>query len=307
MTKAFTRAGILFFVALVFFVGCTANPSQKEMDVSTEKVNLYYGDSNNEKLVTEEREVSFSPEADKYKIILEELIKGPEDKNLRANISPNTKVFGTIKQGNDLIVDFSRDFNQFGGSVAEIISVASVVNTMTQLDNINRVKILVEGQELIGPSGEPRGFMASFGDTQETTTDVVLYFGNKDATKVIGETRKIPGSADENRDGFIKKVLEKLIAGPQRSDLYRTIPKEVKVQSVEITDGTAFIDFSQEMHTKHWGGSAGESMTINSVANTLTEFDFIKRVKMTVNKEPLAIENTILEEPVERNESIIER
>lgn len=309
--KKIRNAAIILLFFLIVFSGCANNSPQGEdtKNEKAEKVKLYYGDANNEKIVAEERDISFAPGEDKYKVILEELIKGPEDENLRANISENTKVYGTIKQDSDIIVDFSPEFNQFGGSVAEIIAVGSVVNTLTQLDGINRVKILVAGEELMGPSGEPRGFINSFPTEpggEAKTAKVILYFSNKNADKLVGEEREIAGSPEENRVDFTKKVLEELIAGPQNRELFPTIPKEVVVISVEIDQKTAVIDFSEEMHTKHWGGAAGESMTINSIANTLTEFDFIEKVMITVNKNPLAIEHTILEEPVERNEEMIE-
>lgn len=303
---------ILLSLIILLLSGCAANSPQGEEDTKkeqVEKIKLYYGDAHNEKMVTEEREISFIQGEDKYKVILEELIKGPENQELTANIAENTKVYGTIKQESDLIVNFSQDFNQFGGSVAEIIAVGSVINTITQLGDIERVKILVKGEELMGPSGEPRGFMASFPkqpDNETGNTDVVLYFSNKNADKVVGKTRKVTGSPEENREDFIKRVLEELIAGPEGGDIYPTIPKEAIVVSVNINQDTVLVDFSEEMHTKHWGGAAGESMTINSIVNTLTEFDFVKRVQITVNQKPLAIEHTVLEEPVERNEAIIQ-
>jgi len=61
------------------------------------------------------------------------------------------------------------------------------------------------------------------------------------------------------------------------------------------------------MLTSHWGGAAGEAMTINSIANTLTEFDFIEQVRITVGGQPLTIEHIILEEPLGRNEDMIEK
>jgi germination protein M len=273
----------------------------------TEKIKLYFGDAGNENIVSEERQISYPKGGDRYNAALEELVRGPQNKSHRANISPDTKVYGTIKQGSDLIVDFSKEFNRFGGSVAEIVAVGSVVNTAAQFGDVKRVKILVEGSELIGPSGEPRGFMEPFTALKESpkTETVVLYFGNKDATGVVGEARELTVPAGAGREEFVKKVLEELIKGPQRQDLVRTIPGEVKILSVKIEDKTTQVDFSKEMHTRHWGGAAGEAATINSIANTLTEFDYISRVKMTVEGEPMAIEHAVLEKPVGRNESVI--
>jgi germination protein M len=299
---------LFMFVTAAITAGCALRPPQEE--IITKKIKLYYGDINNERLVTEERQFSYRRGEDKYKAALEELIKGPRDDNHRSNISPETKVYGTIKQGRHLIIDFSREFNNFGGSVAEIMARGSVVNTMTQFEEIDRVKLLVEGEEYIGPSGQPLGFMGPFPTSVEPpriTSEVTLYFGKKDATAVVGESRVLTIPPDTDRNKFIRIVLEELIKGPQRGDLSPTIPRGVKVLSVEIREGTAYVDFSQEMQTQHPGGAAGEAMTINSIVNTLTEFVYIQRVKMTVEGEPMLIEHAFLEEPVERNEGMIER
>ena len=276
---------------------------------TTETIKLFYGDENNEKMVSEERDITYNKDENKYEITLEELIKGPDDEKLNANINDDTEVLGTTKQNTDLIVDLSDEFNRFSGSVAEIIAVGSVVNTMTQFENIERVKILIEGEELIGPSGEPRDFMESFplDPRQETTSEITLYFADQNATYVVPEKRTINASENINQENYIKQVVEELIKGPQTEELSPIIPPETKVISVDIENSIAHIDFSEEMHTKHWGGAAGEAMTINSLANTLTEFDYINKVKLTVNGEPLAIEHTILDEPVGRNEDMIKK
>ena len=52
--------------------------------------------------------------------------------------------------------------------------------------------------------------------------------------------------------------------------------EEVKIEYIEVEDDLLKVDFSEEMHTKHWGGAAGESMTVASIANTMTEFENIK-------------------------------
>ncbi len=288
-------------------------PNPPTNNLTTEFIKLFYGDEGNEKMVSEERQITYAPGTDRYKLMLEELLKGPQTAGLRRNIPAEAKVYGTIKQNEDLIVDFNQDFNKFAGSVAEIIGIGSVVNTVTQFGDIKRVKILVEGQEYIGPSGEPRGFIEPLANDSpaglagEITKPVLLYFGNNDAATVSAETRQLKVPANISQADLIKKVLEELIKGPQRPGLYRTIPAEVKVKSVSLKDSIANVDFSEEMHSKHWHGAAGEAMTINSIVNTLTEFNFVKQVKMTVEGQPLNIEHAILDEPVGRNESAIKK
>ncbi|HHX87817.1 MAG TPA: GerMN domain-containing protein [Firmicutes bacterium] len=159
------RSFALWLTALLIaglaLTGC-GKQSAPPPQTTTENVTLFYGGEENGKMVTEQRQISLRPEDDKYTVVLTELIKGPDDPEYIANIDPATIVYGTIKQDKALIVDVSREFNRFGGSIAEVIGVSSVVNTLTQFKEIEKVKILVEGKELLGPSGMPRGFMGPF-------------------------------------------------------------------------------------------------------------------------------------------------
>lgn len=309
---------LVVLLLIISSYGCAQEDPEPQQDNTTqdneitENVKLFYGDENNEKMIIEEKEVTFTKTDDKYKVVLEELIKGPKDENLTANIPKQTKVYGTVRQNEALVVNISKEFKSFGGALAEIIAVGSIVNTMTKFDDIERVKILVEGEELIGPSGNPRGFMDEFPtdpsitDSEDTNSqEVILYFGNKDADAVVAERRNISIQPDMSTENIIKQVLAELIQGPVNEDISRTIPDEVEVLSVNIENGIAYVDFSEEMHTNHWGGAAGESMTINSIVNTLTEFENIDKVKITVEGEPLAIEHMIIDEPIERDESMI--
>jgi len=300
---------VLFIAAGILLGGCGERQGTTRPQAITETVKLYYGDDGNEKIVAEERSFSYQQWEDKYTVVLQELIKGPEKNQYRANISPETKVYGTIEQNGALIINFSKEFNRFAGSMAELIGVGSVVNTLTQFEAIKKVKILVEGEELTGPGGKPRGFMETFPaevKPPEDEAEVILYFSNHDATALVGETRTITFPAETSRHDLIELVLAELIKGPRNKNLKPTIPPEVKVLSVKILGGTAFTDFSEEMHTRHWGGATGESMTINSIVNALTEFSYIRRVQMTVEGEPMNIEHAILNEPVERNEDMIQ-
>jgi germination protein M len=113
-------------------------------------------------LSQKKEQVTYREGEDKYAATLQELITGPDNQAYVANIPEDTGVYGTIKQNRSLIVNLSSEFLSFGGSVAEIVAVGSIVNTLTQFTEIERVKILVEGEEYIGPSGEPRGFMEAF-------------------------------------------------------------------------------------------------------------------------------------------------
>ena len=149
------------------------------------------------------------------------------------------------------------------------------------------------------------------------TQTVSLYFAAYNDTEayLVKETRVISVSKD-----LYKSVLEELIKGPESSELYPTIPSNVKVHSVKISDGTAIVDFSKEIITNFQEiphSSTTEVLAIFSIVNTLTEFEEIKKVKIIIEgKDSGKIDGLYIEdfwghvgiyEEFSRNEEIIKK
>lgn len=112
---------------------------------------------------------------------------------------------------------------------------------------------------------------------------LTLYFANSDASGVAPETRVI----NINGEGPVEElVIRELIAG-SKTGLGKTIPDGTKLLSLKVVDGVAYVNFSHEFRENHWGGSAGETVTLYSVINSLTEFDHIKSVQFLVEGEKL--------------------
>ena len=297
------RLCLLLAFVMLFTSGCFLKSETK-----SESVKLYFAIKGNIGLEIENREIEFKDAESKYINTLKELVKGPSDSSkFETSISADTRVLDVKVEEENLTVDFSKEFNVFSGSMHEAAVVSSVVDTMLQFSELKKVRILVEGQELIAPSGEPYGFMEfidfNIGDVSER--EIILYFADSQAMYVVPEKRTVFVNKDIKDAEFYRIVLEELIKGPNTENLYNTIPEEVKVEYVELEEDLLKVDFSQEMHTKHWGGAAGESMTINSIVNTMTEFEDVKRVMPTVDGGPLSIEHMVVEEPLTRNEDII--
>ncbi len=107
---------------------------------------------------------------------------------------------------------------------------------------------------------------------------VFLYFSDDQALYLKPEERIV------TRGGrpLAQILIEEIIKGPQKEGLHKTIPSEAKLISMEVVNGVAFVNFSEEMKTKHWGGSVGERMTIQSVAHTLTQLPDIEKVQFLI-------------------------
>ncbi len=110
--------------------------------------------------------------------------------------------------------------------------------------------------------------------------EINLYFAQEVENNfyLVEESRKI-GSNE-----LYRNAIQELIKGPAIEDLFPVLPDTVKVNSVNIENATAIVDFSQEIITDQSipHSSATERLAIYSIVNTLTQFEKIKEVKITV-------------------------
>ncbi len=139
----------------------------------------------------------------------------------------------------------------------------------------------------------------------EEPVKVTLYFSDSQAEMLLPEEREV-----DKKEGTIEEVVvNELIKGPKKEGLTKTIPESAKLLSIKVVDGVAYVNFSKEIQTKHWGGSAGESMTIYSVTNSLAKLDGIKKVQFLVegNKVESLLGHMDTTEPVEPNLELVKQ
>lgn len=152
-----------------------------------------------------------------------------------------------------------------------------------------------------GKSGTP----AISPQPTEEKVQLVLYFGDKQAMFLIPEHRVVARKGESLEE----LLMTELVKGPTDPELVGTIPKETRLLSVKTVDGIAYVNFSRELQTKHWGGSAGELMTVYSIVNTLTELPEIKKVQILLEGDKLdsLAGHMDLVEPLARNTQLIKK
>lgn len=112
------------------------------------------------------------------------------------------------------------------------------------------------------------------------TMKVAVYYlkDSNNEMYLVREVHEIPKSA-----GVARAALEELINGtPVTTGAFKVLPANTKILEVNIENGLATIDFSEEVLHANVGAS-GETLGIASIVNTLTEFPTIKKVQFTVN------------------------
>lgn len=136
---------------------------------------------------------------------------------------------------------------------------------------------LQDEPEAEGETPEP----ASVGDTVQLTT--YLRTGSSDEAMLRPVARDVLIEGDLNR-----RAVELLLEGPTEEEgLEAPWPEGTEVRRVTVEGGVATVDLSSEAldgddseHSTHL-----ELLALGSLANTLTEFPTIKRVRLTIEGE----------------------
>ena len=113
-------------------------------------VTLYFKNKETNQLVTEGKLIdSKLLLTDPYKELIELLIEGPKNEKFESTIPEGTKINKVELRGNTVYVDLSKEFieNHIGGEEAEKLTVYSIVNTLTELTEVENDKFLIDGEE----------------------------------------------------------------------------------------------------------------------------------------------------------------
>ena len=120
-----------------------------EEQAKTVEIVLYFAGENAEKLMQEKRMVNYETyKQNPSKAIIEELIKGPLDSKLYAIMPNETKLLSIEVKDRKAIIDLSKEFvdNHVGGSTGELMTVYGIVNSLTELKDIDSVEFKIEGE-----------------------------------------------------------------------------------------------------------------------------------------------------------------
>ncbi|MBR1729217.1 MAG: GerMN domain-containing protein [Selenomonadaceae bacterium] len=114
------------------------------------KIKVYYPDESGLRLIGVNREIKVSDNDDKYKAAVEAVMTPPTEKNLTSVIPNNSPLLSVKVKDGTAIVDLDKKIkNGFvGGSTGEEFLIGSVVNTLTEFNEVKSVRFLIDGKEV---------------------------------------------------------------------------------------------------------------------------------------------------------------
>ena len=125
-------------------------PEDPNKKFQTMEINVYYPDENATVLIAVPRSIKFVDENEKYSAALSELMQKPKEEGLTNIFPKHTKIKNVYRNSDTVVVDFDKDIakNFVGGSTGEEFLVNSVVNTLTEFNEVKQVRFLIDGKEI---------------------------------------------------------------------------------------------------------------------------------------------------------------
>lgn len=112
------------------------------------RVKLYFAGESGVNLIAAVREKHYTTNVLMERFVVEELIAGPSGQieGLYPSINPNTKIINVMTKDGICYVNLDENFLTVVNNVSTDVSIYSIVNSLVELSNINKVQILINGE-----------------------------------------------------------------------------------------------------------------------------------------------------------------
>lgn len=137
------------------------------------RVKLYFADEDGTRLIAAYREKYYSTNIPIERLIVEELIVGPSGQveGLYASVNPNTKIINVMTRDGICYVNLDESFLTVPDTASLEVTVYSIVNSLVELNNINKVQILINGEV-------PTNFAIFQNSALERNLDIITSLNN---------------------------------------------------------------------------------------------------------------------------------
>lgn len=109
---------------------------------------LYFANENGDGLIEINRELAHNADASNVpmeRLVIEQLISGPANGESYPTINPETKILSVTVRDGVCHIDFDSAFMKPVNNVTSDVTIYSIVNSLAELSNINKVQISIDG------------------------------------------------------------------------------------------------------------------------------------------------------------------
>ena len=137
------------------YMDYTPQEEISENQIRQTSINLYFLNPETNNLKSEGRSVNANELLkNPYKLIVEKLIEGPENSALQNVFPDNTRLIDANIQNNCVTLNFSDEFMNFKDDTQKYNIINSILDSLTQLTEVESIKILINNETKDGLSQE---------------------------------------------------------------------------------------------------------------------------------------------------------
>ena len=125
-----------------FVETAASSPSAYQTDTLT----LYFANKSGDRLVAETREVRYSSNVSKDKLIVEKLMQGPDSEDAYPTINPSANLLSVTTKDKICYVNFDSTFLTGAYDILPELTVYSIVNSLVEGTEATQVQITINGE-----------------------------------------------------------------------------------------------------------------------------------------------------------------
>ena len=110
------------------------------------KMTLYFASSTGDYLIKANRTVVYNSNISMEKLVVEQLIGGPTNEKIYPSINPDTKIVNVTVTDGICYVNLNEGFLNQVSNVTADVTIYSLVNSLVELPNVNKVQISINGE-----------------------------------------------------------------------------------------------------------------------------------------------------------------
>jgi len=221
-------------------------------------------------------------------------------------IPANTEIRGMTIRDGVCKVDFSEDFLNYTTKEEEMALIQAVAYTLLEFATIDSVQILVEGKPLeklkYGTSLAEllnREQINYLGDASGNNRTIVYFEGTTNGLETYFVPVTVSVETQEGSKPNILDALDALVKGPpSESGLFTSIPQGTQVISVDMHNGIANVNVTEEILQVVENKNVIESVAKAFGLTIREHYPDVLGVKILVNGEEIKSEGVVQEEPI---------